>query len=190
MMSNVNFSESDLNLLRLHYQQEYNQLLKKLDEVRTILNKLGASSSSNAIAQIPSSIVKSTAPLQVSEGSAQPVARRGRPRKDAVEGIAEAAKPARKGKVAKNKRIPWAKFVLKTLKASETPMSAQELLNAGVKPFKITDDQRAKVMSSLQATLNRLKKGNKLASNKNKGSYTEYALASKKAKVVAEPVVA
>lgn len=189
-MSNVNFSDSELNLLRLHYQQEYNQLVKKLDEVRAILNKLGNSGQPSALTKLNPPVVAAIDPFSTTEGVAKPAGRRGRPRKNAVEVGAEEAKPLRKGKAAKNKRIPWAKFVLKTLKSSETPMSAKELLNAGVKPFKITDDQRSKVMSSLQATLNRLKKGNKLTSNKNKGSYTEYALVSKKAKVVVEPVVA
>lgn len=45
-MSIVHFSEAEISMLRMHYLQEYNSTAKKLEELGTILNKLGITNNS------------------------------------------------------------------------------------------------------------------------------------------------
>ncbi|MES2630121.1 MAG: hypothetical protein V4616_14245 [Bacteroidota bacterium] len=182
-MSNVQFSDAEINMLKMHYLQEYNTTVKKLEELNTILKRLGVSTSVSHIpSQLPGSAVSKSArqpsdaaleeavdSMDELSADANGTRRPGRPAKG---GFDQA--PAPKKKFVK---MSWAKFVKMTLKASPTPMSAPELLEAGRDQFSITDETRTKAMQALQATLFRLsKKSDVLGSEKQKGSYVGYFL--------------
>lgn len=47
-MSILQFTEAELSMMRMHYLQEYNSTLKKLEELSTMLQKLGISSDSKS----------------------------------------------------------------------------------------------------------------------------------------------
>ncbi len=181
-MSTINFTDSELTLMRMHYQQEYNNTLKKLDELATILNKLGVANRNTPLVKVAAT----PAAAQVVEDTvaSTPITPGKRGRKPKAAGTTASAivinTPKKIDPLKKGKKISWAKFVVRELKSSSTPMSAPELLQAGSDQFGITDANRNKAMQALQATLYRLsKKSDTLGSEKKKGSYVGYFLNKK-----------
>jgi len=205
-MSVIQLSDSELSLLRMHTLSEYNQTLKKLEELNIILKKLGIGNGevkAKAIKEVAPTVKAPTGkkrgrkptikPVVVNETITTAPKKRGRkpsiktvvntttsPIKTKVAKAEKVAKVVKLKKTPKGKRISWAKFVVSTLKASKTPMSAPELLEAGKTQFAVTDANRNKAMQALQATLFRLsKKSDVLGAEKTKGSFVGYFLKKK-----------
>lgn len=173
-MSVINFSNGEISLLRLHYLQEYNNTRKKLEDIISILKKLGVSdASAEAIQELQVPAMTATQEPRAKRAYNRKSKTAPAARAAAVE--AEVAKPRKRGR--KPKKISWAKFAVKTLNTAGRPLSAREILEAGADQFGVTDANRTKAMQALQATLFRLtKKSNQLSSSKEKGSYVTYSL--------------
>ncbi len=56
----------------------------------------------------------------------------------------------------KKKKVKWADFILNTIKAKETVMLANEIIQAAYDEFDVPDDERQKVRMSLSSILTRM----------------------------------
>jgi hypothetical protein len=153
-MANYTVSEDIAVKMKLHYQQEYAQTLKKLNELKAVLNQLSDVDTGNTeMAQVQS--------IDSSQ--------------DEIKSTSSTKKPKRKYKKKPGRKSIWGKFILSRLRATNTPLSYDDMTShaIAIKNLDPTehDSTRKKIVAA--AFVLRSKQG-KIDTYAIKGSRTKY----------------
>ncbi|AZQ44408.1 hypothetical protein [Nonlabens ponticola] len=155
-MSDIKISEEIAIKMKLHYQQEYSETLKKLSELKSVLDQLSEVDSGitdNFVVDIP----------EVS------------PQNDRGQRPKTKAEPKRKYKKKPGRKSIWGKFILSRLKSTQTPLSYDDMASHAIAIKNIDpthfDKVRKKIIAA--AFVLRSKQG-KIDTYAIKGSRTKY----------------
>ncbi|WP_124980400.1 hypothetical protein [Nonlabens xiamenensis] len=152
-MKSINLNEEVAAKIKIHYQEEYAKTLKKLDELKSILQEMEAVPTNNYMHESSES---TTAITSSSEENESP-------------------KPKRKYKKKRGKKPVWSKFILNRLKATQTPLSYDDMTNQAIARMNLSptdfENTRKKIVAA--AFILRKKKG-QIDTYAIKGDRTKY----------------
>ncbi|SCY03056.1 hypothetical protein SAMN05192588_0809 [Nonlabens sp. Hel1_33_55] len=156
-MSNYKISDEIAVKMKLHYQQEYSQTLKKLGELKAVLDEL-----SNVDTGIPES---------QSVVSAENIS----PQNDRGNQVTPSEKPKRKYKKKPGRKSIWGKFILSRLKATRTPLSYDDMTSHAIAIKNLEPTEFDKIRKKIIASAFVLRtKQDKIDNFAIKGSRTKY----------------
>ncbi|BAO56252.1 hypothetical protein [Nonlabens marinus] len=140
--------------MKLHYQQEYSQTVKKLAEIKSILDQLK---------DVDTGVIEDYTPEQTVTVS--PQNDRGR----------DTAAPKRKYKKKPGRKSIWGKFILSRLKSTRVPLSYDDMANhaIAIKNLEPTDFEKIRKKIIAAAFVLRSKQ-DKIDNYAIKGSRTKY----------------
>ncbi|MBL7943318.1 MAG: hypothetical protein JNM00_11155 [Flavobacteriales bacterium] len=153
-MKKIQLSSQELAGMADYYRMEHALTVAKLRHIETILKKIG---------DAPVAVVKSS----VKEGS--PVIK-GKPgRKPGI----KASKPAgAKGKPGRKSH--WTPWIMNMISNTKRPYTAQGIVDAAAKEFKINPSNRQKLVQNINAHIYRLRHTKQLISAKIPGKTFKY----------------
>lgn len=161
-MANPNFDDTTLRRMKLFYQEEYAKALGRANELRKILEQMqGIDVSVSGDIQSLHSIHSSSPSI---------------PQK--VEESASKREKRKSSGGRRKKRGPkpvWPNFIMKRLKATQTPLSYDDMANHAIAIKNLNPGDFEKVRTSIVSAAFRLRnKEDKIDTHANKGSRTKY----------------
>jgi hypothetical protein len=136
----IQFTAEELNDLRLAYEKEYIELTRRLEHIRSVLNKIGS---------------------DVPAGPSVPVTIQRSQRQESSDSSQQRALPKPRKSKKRGPKSVWGDFIVRRLKKLDRPMSYAEMLNDAMDIHNIPDEKRQNAKGSILNSAFRLRKTHK-----------------------------